>query len=138
MFISKGRIFTQRLSVHKFCDINCMESVVLKAFSNGDLCNIFIAQEGFPHSLTDGVEGRFITRCQNGLSSVCKQRHLVVSWWWPLKTFFKSADAIPFFMNCSPNPCSHSIPPSITVRRTGTLLVLNISCSLANLEHVYI
>ena len=44
-----------------------MESVVLKAFSNGDLRNIFIAQEGFPHSLTDGVEGRFTTRCQNGL-----------------------------------------------------------------------
>ena len=42
-----------------------MGSVVLKAFSNGDLRNIFIAHEGFPHSLTDGV--RFTTGCQNGL-----------------------------------------------------------------------
>ena len=67
VFIWKGWIFTQRLSLHKICDINCMESVVLKAFSNGDLRNLIIAQEGFPHSLTDGVEGRFTTRCQNGL-----------------------------------------------------------------------
>ena len=91
VLIWKGCSFTQSLSLPKICDINCVESVVLKAFSNGDLCNLFTAQEGFPHSLTDGAEGRFTTRCQNGLVFVNNG-----TWWFSFVTFLHQCQGVYF------------------------------------------